>query len=221
MTCREKLALEHPDRVSDKYRGGCCGCPSGVGYLEDPPTVWCNSGMCDLCWDREIPETEKKEEKHMTCREKLIREHPDLRAARISDIGCPHNYGYLPISHGCGEGGWEGITCSACWDREIPETEETDIYNNEKENESMPISVSKMTKAQMVEEIKCAHEHIREMEAKLEDLQKYEKYKDAADEIKAIHTALMDSGFTNEQAFDLLKTTMQSMMPTILRGMSL
>lgn len=153
MTCKEKLMLDRPDLVDEKYSGGCCGCPSMRGYLRDP--------------------------------------------------------------EGCGTRHMSEDDCRRCWDREIPET----IIKKEKD--VMPISVSKMTKAQMVEEIECAHEHIREMEAKLEDLQKYEKYKDAADEIKAIHTALMDSGFTNEQAFDLLKTTMQSMMPTILRGMSL
>ena len=155
MTCREKLMLEHPDRIGDQWQGGCNGCPSMRGYLEDPPESWCKDYRCTECWDREIPET--------------------------------------------------------------------DISNNEKENETMAVTVpvGKMTKAQLLEEIERAHAHIVEVEAKLEDLQKYEKYKDAADEIKAIHTALMDSGFTNEQAFDLLKTTMQSMMPTILRGMRL
>lgn len=57
----------------------------------------------------------------MTCREKLVKEYPELRDSTISDVGCPHNYGYLPIPDGCGECGWEGITCAACWDREIPE----------------------------------------------------------------------------------------------------
>lgn len=57
----------------------------------------------------------------MTCREKLAKEHPELRDSRISEVGCPHKYGYLPIPDGCGECGWEGITCAACWDREIPE----------------------------------------------------------------------------------------------------
>lgn len=158
MTCREKLMLEYPGMIGTQYQGGCCGCPSMRGYLEDPPKEWCRK-----------------------------------------------------------------VRCYECWDREIPETEETDISNNEKENETMSVTVpvSKMTKAQMVEEIEFAHKHIVEMERKLEDLRKYEKYKDCADEIKAIHTALMDSGFTNDQAFDLLKTTMQSMMPTVLRGMKL
>lgn len=152
----EKLMLERPDLIDEKYSGGCNGCPSMRGYLEDPK----------VCGTRVMSDDD----------------------------------------------------CRRCWDREIPET---DISNNEKENEIMPSSMSNMTKRELIEEIEIAHNHIVEMERKLENLQKYEKYKDGADEIKAIHTALMDSGFSNEQAFDLLKTTMQSMMPTILRGMSL
>ena len=58
----------------------------------------------------------------MTCREKLAMEHPELRDSRVSEVGCPHKYGYLPIPDGCGECGWDGVTCSACWDRDIPET---------------------------------------------------------------------------------------------------
>lgn len=151
----------------------------------------------------------------MTCREKLQLEHPEF----VSDFydggcsGCPHEYGYLPIPDGCGSGGWDGITCTACWDREIPETEN----NIKKENKTM--ANSKMTKAELLEEIKIAEEHIHNMEGQLKNLEKYKQYEEAADELKAMHTALMNSGFTNEQAFDLLKTTMQSMMPTILRGM--
>lgn len=62
MTCREKLNMENqnayelsilPDR--DPYP---IGCPSGYGYLDDPPRfhgVGC-SITCDDCWNREIPE---------------------------------------------------------------------------------------------------------------------------------------------------------------------
>lgn len=157
MTCREKLALEHPDRVSYKYRGGCCGCPSAVGYLDDPPEEWCKAARCKECWDREIPGTN------------------------------------------------------------------TDISNNEKENEIMShtVPVQKMTKAQMLEEIERAHNHIVEMETELKNLEKYKQYEEAADELKAMHTAFMNSGFTNEQAFDLLKMLTQSVVPAALRGMRL
>ena len=39
MTCREKLKKEHPDKVDDKYTGGCEGCPDTYGYLEPPKEV--------------------------------------------------------------------------------------------------------------------------------------------------------------------------------------
>lgn len=159
MTCREKLMLDRPDLVDERYSGGCCGCPSMRGYLSDP--------------------------------------------------------------EGCGTRAMSEDDCRRCWDREIPET---DISNNEKENETMPtdsINRTKMTKRELIEEIEIAHNHIVEMETQLKNLEKYKQYEEAADELKAMHTAFMNSGFTNEQAFDLLKTTMQSMMPTILRGMRL
>lgn len=62
MTCREKLQIEHPDRVGCNFMGGCCGCPNDYGYLDEPE--YCQSIMdtceerCSKCWDREIPGTE-------------------------------------------------------------------------------------------------------------------------------------------------------------------
>ena len=55
MTCREKLAIEHPGRSIDQI------CPRNYGYLKDPEQ--CKGGSsdyCDFCWDREIPEPEEK-----------------------------------------------------------------------------------------------------------------------------------------------------------------
>lgn len=67
MTCREKLATEHPDCINGiAVLGGCDGCPHDYGYLTRPP--YCdidNTGLgkckCTECWDREIPETENLE----------------------------------------------------------------------------------------------------------------------------------------------------------------
>lgn len=59
MTCREKLAIEHPDEINPDCYGGCKGCPSVYGYLQNPD--YCDGGenyICTKCWDREIPETE-------------------------------------------------------------------------------------------------------------------------------------------------------------------
>lgn len=95
MTCREKLKMEHPEYVvkdynsdkdslfllGSKYAGGCRGCPSNYGYLDEPE--WCDgtTSRCAECWDREIPETsEPKTEDHSN--------HPgsdDIHSA-ISDI---------------------------------------------------------------------------------------------------------------------------------------
>ena len=62
MTCREKLAAEHPENVDRAYPGGCRLCPHSYGYLPRPdhckPPF--SEGLCDQCWDREIPETETK-----------------------------------------------------------------------------------------------------------------------------------------------------------------
>ena len=61
MTCKEKLAIEHPDKIDPCCKGGCEGCPSTYGYLPIPD--YCDypeNYPCTKCWDREIPETETK-----------------------------------------------------------------------------------------------------------------------------------------------------------------
>ena len=60
MTCREKLAMEHPEGLDSKCFGGCDGCPHTYGYAKDPE--WCDDNnitdeKCRRCWDREV-ETE-------------------------------------------------------------------------------------------------------------------------------------------------------------------
>lgn len=58
MTCREKLAIEHPECITDCEPGGCMGCPSDYGYMGNP--IECgesedlNPKLCTKCWDREI-----------------------------------------------------------------------------------------------------------------------------------------------------------------------
>lgn len=57
MTCREKLAIEHPRGLDSKWLGGCIGCPQTYKYAKEPE--WCkmNNETCTKCWDREV-ETE-------------------------------------------------------------------------------------------------------------------------------------------------------------------
>lgn len=58
MTCREKLKIEHPDFVNERFKAGCRRCPHTYGYLSKPER--CNIGDPDFgcidCWNREIPE---------------------------------------------------------------------------------------------------------------------------------------------------------------------
>lgn len=63
MTCREKLAIEHPDKIKPDHSGGCEGCPHHYGYL-NPDPEFCNPERynCVKCWDREIPEPSVGEE---------------------------------------------------------------------------------------------------------------------------------------------------------------
>lgn len=57
MTCREKLAMEHPEELDSECFGGCNGCPSTYGYAKEPE--WCDDNnltdeKCRRCWDREV-----------------------------------------------------------------------------------------------------------------------------------------------------------------------
>lgn len=149
----------------------------------------------------------------MTCREKLKLKLPELSADRLDEITrsyCPFE---MEIDYPPGQVCRHSI-CSECWNTEIPE-----IENIKKEKDIM--DPTKMTKAELLKEIEFAHNHIREMECRLERMEYYKQYEDMADELKAMHTAFMNSGFTNEQAYDLLKTMTQAAIPTALRGMGL
>ena len=63
MTCREKLKLEHPDKIDKSCMGGCYGCPHHYDYLPKPANCGASNPeefpYCAKCWDREIPGTEK------------------------------------------------------------------------------------------------------------------------------------------------------------------
>lgn len=149
----------------------------------------------------------------MTCREKLKLDHPDLNEDQLFDMTrsyCPFEVGinYPPLSICCDS------KCSDCWNREVPETE-----NIKKENDIM--TPTKMTKAELLKEIEFAHNHIREMENQIKNLERYKQYEDMANELRAMHLAFMNSGFSDEQAYDLLKTMTQAVVPTALRGMGL
>lgn len=59
----------------------------------------------------------------MTCREKLMMEHPNDVSSEWSGgcCGCPHDYNYMTKPPYC-PGGANDRLCTRCWDRKIPET---------------------------------------------------------------------------------------------------
>ena len=148
----------------------------------------------------------------MTCFEKLRQDRPDLNETQLSNMMrsyCPFEMGInYPPSAFC-----KDSMCSTCWNTEIPETK------IKKENDIM--TPTKMTKAELVEEIHHAHEHIQKMEAQIKNLERYKQYENMADEMKAMHTAFMNSGFSDDQAYDLMKTLINTVAPAALRGMGL
>lgn len=61
MTFREKLKIEHPEKVTPRAIGGCYECPHSYGYesYDDRPCNKDRGFSCIDCWDREIPEEPK------------------------------------------------------------------------------------------------------------------------------------------------------------------
>lgn len=64
LTCREKLAIEHPDKINDRYIAGCSGCPWNYDYAKRP--AYCsnlkNETDCIACWNREVEEPDNAQE---------------------------------------------------------------------------------------------------------------------------------------------------------------
>lgn len=70
ITCREKLELEHPEYVNEKWHGGCKDCPHTYGYTEKDKckcdSKTCTDELCGQCWNQPY-------EGELTKQEKIIR----------------------------------------------------------------------------------------------------------------------------------------------------
>lgn len=171
----------------------------------------------------------------MTCREKLRELHPDWDKRQLdfalADL-CPDLEGNIDIELPRDEDGslWcAQDKCEQCWNREIPGTEPLtyehtgepigkviDITEDEngvtaiiKKEKNM---ATKKTKTELEKELEAIKESKAELEKELKNLEKYKQYEDCAEETKAVHTAFVNAGFSNEQAFELMKMMMQSAM---------
>lgn len=64
MTYKEKLKQDYPYAVDESAMGGCCNCPYTYGYEITRPEFCkeirkATDELCTMCWNREIPGTEK------------------------------------------------------------------------------------------------------------------------------------------------------------------
>ena len=146
----------------------------------------------------------------MTCKEKLIQDHPeynDWEVARILIRYCPYDYDYADPHPDCGKGLCN--LCDKCWSQEVNEE------LKEKENDTM--TNIKKTESQLIEELEDAKTSVAELKKQLDNMERYKKYEKCADEIKAMHTAFMNSGFTNEQAFDMIETMLNLVVPSAFK----
>ena len=171
----------------------------------------------------------------MTCREKLKELYPgwtkdDLNDAVLYD--CPVDHMDICIPRDDNGRGWCGFNrCDKCWDREVPNTESftykhvgkpigtvteltmndngvtaTVALNNKKEKNM----ATKKTKAELEKELETIKESKAELEKELKNLEKYKQYEDMAGEVHAIYMSFVHAGFSEEQAYDLLKTMIQN-----------
>ena len=175
MTCREKLALEHPACISDAFMGGCSSCPKTYGYLDYSDDCNVTEESCRRCWDREIPGTES-----------LTYEHSGEPIGKVTDITMDEN----------------GVTATI-----VPIN--SHHVQNEKEKEKN-MTTTKKTKAELLEELDNVKNAKAELEKELKNLEKYKQYEDAAGEVHALYTSFVMAGFTEDQAFELLKAMMQN-----------
>ena len=61
------------------------------------------------------------------------------------------------------------------------------------------------TKNELLEEIEQKNEEIEVLKTDIEKLEKYRKYDEMSDEVKAINDSFVRSGFTEQQAFELTR----------------
>ena len=70
----------------------------------------------------------------------------------------------------------------------------------------MATSYSRKTKDELIREIKETQDYANDLKKKLEVLDRYKRYEEAANEMMAIKESFVAAGFTDEQAYEMLLT---------------
>jgi ribosomal protein L9 len=84
--------------------------------------------------------------------------------------------------------------------------------------EEKTMATTKKTKAELLEELEQTQKTVNDLKKELKNLEKYKVVRETADELKAFHSAFVDAGFTDAQAFKLLETFTASILPGVMRG---
>lgn len=72
------------------------------------------------------------------------------------------------------------------------------------------MSYQNVKKCELIELIEEKERDIQNLHAQIDRLEKYAKYDESADELKAMHDSFIRAGFTESQAFTLLTTVVGS-----------
>lgn len=125
----------------------------------------------------------------MTFAEKARIEHPERISIDLGrPSGCPHELGYSYGNNNTAPCVTENLSCDDCWNREVQAVSKS--------------QTTKKSKAQLLEEI-------NELKKQVSQLERYSKYEEAANEVRAMNMAFVSSGFTEDQAFDLTMKWME------------
>lgn len=74
------------------------------------------------------------------------------------------------------------------------------------------MAISHLTKPEILKQLEETRKYVKDLEKQVEALERYKKYEEAADEIKALHDSYVNAGFTEEQAFQLTMTAYNGVM---------
>lgn len=74
------------------------------------------------------------------------------------------------------------------------------------------------TKKELLEEIEQKNEELKSLKSEVKKLENYRKYDDCANEIRTVYQSFVNSGFTEEQAFEILTITLNNQTKKTIFG---
>lgn len=142
----------------------------------------------------------------MTFREKFAKEgHPRLpgwSADEVHDCDwCPSDLRYEPYKPRCPKDEFGDVDCAACWDRQIPGTNNIDKITKEEVKK-----MEDMT-AKTVDEMKA---EIAALQNQIERYNNYKELEEGARMMKDMMDILTKAGFTQAQAFEFIMTIVRA-----------